>query len=70
MLPIILICFAICFLTEKVAPGWKLPQVPLWTIRVLSINFAQLFVIIVAGYSREKWLSAFSLLHLSAYVPD
>jgi sterol desaturase/sphingolipid hydroxylase (fatty acid hydroxylase superfamily) len=69
MLIIILICFAVCFLVEKLTPGWKLPEVPTWTIRVLAINFAQLLIIVVAGYSWEKWLSAFSVFHLSRYVP-
>jgi sterol desaturase/sphingolipid hydroxylase (fatty acid hydroxylase superfamily) len=68
MLIIILLCFAICFLVERLSPGWKLPQVPTWTIRVLAINFAQLLIITVAGYSWEKWLSAISLFHLSNYL--
>ena len=70
MLIIILICFALCFLLEKLTPGWKLPEVPTWTIRVLAINFAQLLIIIIAGYSWEKWLSSFSIFHLSYYVTD
>jgi sterol desaturase/sphingolipid hydroxylase (fatty acid hydroxylase superfamily) len=70
MLPIILISFAICFIIEKVSPGWKLPQVPTWTIRVLAINFAQLLIAIIAGYSWEKWLSGYSLFYLSHHMPN
>jgi len=69
MLTIILICFAVCFLVEKLTPGWKLPEVPTWTIRVLAINFAQLLIVVFAGYSWEKWLLAVSAFHLSRYVP-
>jgi hypothetical protein len=70
MLIIILICFAICFIIEKVLPGWKLPAVPTWTIRVLAINFVQLLVVVAAGYSWEKWLSSYSAFHLSQHVPN
>jgi sterol desaturase/sphingolipid hydroxylase (fatty acid hydroxylase superfamily) len=68
MLITILICFALCFLIERLIPGWKLPQVPMWTIRVLAINFAQLVIVTVAGYSWEKWLSACSIFNLSGHV--
>jgi sterol desaturase/sphingolipid hydroxylase (fatty acid hydroxylase superfamily) len=68
MLITILTCFAVCFLIEKLTPGWKLPEVPTWTIRVLAINFAQLLIVVFAGYSWEKWLSEFSVFHLSQHV--
>src|ERR1700733_3374361 len=70
MLIIILVTFAVCFLVERIFAGWKLPEVPTWTIRVLSINFVQLLVIIIAGFSWEKWFSRFSLFQLSIYVPN
>jgi sterol desaturase/sphingolipid hydroxylase (fatty acid hydroxylase superfamily) len=70
MLIFILSCFAVCFLIEKAFPGWKLPAVPSWTIRVLAINFAQLLIIVAAGFSWEKWLSVYSIFHLSAYMPN
>ena len=69
MLFIIFAVFAGCFLLERLIPGWKLPAVPTWTIRVLAVNFLQLLVVIVAGLSWEKWLSAYSLFHLSRHVP-
>jgi hypothetical protein len=70
MLITILIIFAVCFIIERTFAGWELPAVPTWTIRVLAINFVQLLVIIIAGFSWEKWLSAFSLWHLSDSVPN
>ena len=69
MLTIIFAAFAGCFLLERLIPGWKLPDVPSWTIRVLAVNFVQLIVVILAGLSWEKWLSAYSLFHLSRHVP-
>lgn len=53
---------------EATAPGWQLPTVPTWTIRVLAINLVQLIVVVVAGFTWEKWLSAYSVFHLSAWV--
>jgi sterol desaturase/sphingolipid hydroxylase (fatty acid hydroxylase superfamily) len=68
MLVIIFIAFAVCFLIERLNMGWKLPEVPTWTIRVLGVNFIQLGVVLLAGLSWEKWLSSFSLFNLSEYV--
>lgn len=68
MLPLIFIVFAACFLLERLAPGWRLPHVRTWPLRVLAINAVQLGVVVVAGVSWERWLSAASLLHLSRHV--
>lgn len=68
MLLIIFIAFAVCFLIERLNMGWKLPEVPTWTIRVLGVNFIQLGVVLLAGLSWEKWLSSFSVFNLSEYV--
>lgn len=65
MLYIIFGVFACCFLLERLVPGWKLPDVPTWTIRVLAINFVQLIIVVVAGFTWEKWLAAYSVFHLS-----
>lgn len=70
MLPVIFGVFAFYFILERLVPGWKLPTVPTWTIRVLAINFVQLIVVVLAGYTWEKWLSAYSLFHLSRYVSN
>jgi sterol desaturase/sphingolipid hydroxylase (fatty acid hydroxylase superfamily) len=68
MLPVIIGVFAFCFILERLIPGWKLPVVPTWTIRVLAINFVQLIVVVLAGYTWEKWLSAVSVFNLSEHV--
>lgn len=68
MLTVIICVFAFCFILERCIPGWKLPEVPTWTIRVLAINFVQLLVVVLAGYTWEKWLSVYSVFHLSHYV--
>lgn len=68
MLSIILLSFIFCFGIERFFPGWKLPYVPTWPIRVLAINGIQLLVVIVAGYTWEKWFSFYSIFHLSSRI--
>ena len=68
MLPVIFVVFALCFVLERVAPGWKLPAVRGWWWRVLAINALQLGVVILAGYTWERWASGASLLHLSRHL--
>ena len=68
LLIIIVAIFGVCFVVERLAPGWKLPPVPTWTLRVLSVNFIQLGVVILAGLTWEKWLLAHSLFHLSEHM--
>lgn len=68
MLHIIFITFALCFIIERLVPGWKLPEVPTWSIRVLAVNFVQLLIVLVAGVTWERWLSAISLFNLSDHV--
>jgi sterol desaturase/sphingolipid hydroxylase (fatty acid hydroxylase superfamily) len=64
MIGLILIVFVACFLLERATPGWRLPSVRTWPLRVLLINGAQLAVVLVAGVTWERWLAPWSLLHL------
>lgn len=68
MITTILIIFVFCFMLERAVPGWRLPQVRTWPLRVLSINAVQLGVVLLAGITWEKWFSAISLFHLSRLV--
>lgn len=68
MLPTIFAIFCFCFVLERVLPGWPLPKVRTWPLRVLLINAVQLGVVLLAGLSWEKWLSSASLFHLSQHV--
>jgi sterol desaturase/sphingolipid hydroxylase (fatty acid hydroxylase superfamily) len=68
MLPTIFIVFAACFILERLVPGWRLPHVRTWPLRVLLINAVQLGVVLLAGLSWERWLSSASLLHLSRHA--
>jgi sterol desaturase/sphingolipid hydroxylase (fatty acid hydroxylase superfamily) len=68
MLGYIFAVFLFCFILERVTPGWVLPKVRTWPIRVVTVNLAQLSVVILAGYTWEKWLSAYSVFNLSQHV--
>lgn len=69
MLITILAIFVFCFCLERVLPGWRLPRVRTWPVRVLAINAIQLGVVLLAGITWERWLSGSSILHLSRHVP-
>jgi len=68
MLVTILAVFGACFVLERWTPGWRLPHVRTWPLRVLLVNAAQLGVVLLAGVTWERWLSAGSLLHLSRHL--
>jgi sterol desaturase/sphingolipid hydroxylase (fatty acid hydroxylase superfamily) len=57
-----------CFILERIRPGWTLPRVRSWPTRVILINLVQLGVVTLAGFTWERWLSDYSLLHLSRHV--
>ena len=68
ILAVILVSFCLCFFLERSFPGWKLPPVKTWPIRVLAVNGVQLGVVLLAGVSWEKWAQGTSLLHLSDHM--
>jgi sterol desaturase/sphingolipid hydroxylase (fatty acid hydroxylase superfamily) len=68
MLPLILGVFAFCFALERLVPGWRLPRVRSWPVRVVAINAVQLAVVLIAGFTWERWYCGRSLFALSAVV--
>ena len=68
MLTILFSVFVFCFILERIVLGRKLREVPNWAIRVIAINFVQLAMVTLAGYTWEKCFSATSLIHLSNHV--
>ena len=66
MLIIIFLIFVLCFILESCIPGWKLPKVSTWPLRVILINIIQLGIVLLAGITWEKWLSSKSVFHLGA----
>jgi len=57
-----------CMVLERVKPGWRLPSVQTWPLRVIAINLVQLSVVLVAGSTWERWFSTISVFHLSDHV--
>ncbi len=58
-----------CFLLERAIPGWRLPAVRTWPLRVVLVNIVQLGIVMLAGVTWEVWLSSWSVFHLSRHVP-
>jgi len=69
MLVAIVCAFAGCFVLERILPGWQLPHVATWPVRVLAINAVQLAVVIGAGFTWEKRLGGASFVHVSGALP-
>jgi sterol desaturase/sphingolipid hydroxylase (fatty acid hydroxylase superfamily) len=57
-----------CFVLERIVPGWRLPRVRTWPLRVVLVNLVQLGVVTLAGLTWDRWLSGGSLLHLSQHL--
>lgn len=68
MLPAILALAVGCFVLERAMPGWPLPRVRTWPLRVLLVNLVQLAVVLIAGVTWERWLSSWSVFHLATIV--
>lgn len=68
MLPLIFAVAVGCLVLERARPGWALPFVKTWPLRVVVINLVQLGVVLLAGALWETWLSKWSLFHLSRSV--
>jgi hypothetical protein len=67
MIAVILGVFVCCFLLERAVPGWRLPSVRTWPLRVLLVNCVQVGVVLLAGISWERWLAPWSMFKLSAH---
>jgi len=57
-----------CMILERAIPGWRLPSVRTWPVRVVAVNLVQLGVVLLAGVTWERWFTSYSLLHLSDHV--
>jgi sterol desaturase/sphingolipid hydroxylase (fatty acid hydroxylase superfamily) len=65
MIGTVLVIFVACALLERAVPGWTLPHVRTWPLRVIAINVVQLGIVLLAGVTWERWLSSASVFHLS-----
>jgi sterol desaturase/sphingolipid hydroxylase (fatty acid hydroxylase superfamily) len=60
--------FVFCFLLERIIPGWPLPHVRTWPVRVVAVNLVQIAIVLLAGLTWEKWLASASLFKLENHV--
>jgi sterol desaturase/sphingolipid hydroxylase (fatty acid hydroxylase superfamily) len=67
MLPYLCGLALFCFALERAMPGWRLPKVRTWPVRVVVVNLVQLGVVLLAGITWERWLSRWSVFHLHQY---
>jgi sterol desaturase/sphingolipid hydroxylase (fatty acid hydroxylase superfamily) len=65
MLPTLIAILAACFVLERLRPGWALPPVRTWPVRVVTVNLFQLAVVLLAGVTWERWLASWSAFRLS-----
>jgi sterol desaturase/sphingolipid hydroxylase (fatty acid hydroxylase superfamily) len=68
LLPIVIAIAIGCFFLERAIPGWPLPRVRTWPVRVLLVNAVQLVIVLIAGVTWEQWFSKLSIFKLSAHV--
>ncbi len=68
MLTLIFAVFIGCFVLERILPGWPLPTVRTWPLRVVAVNAVQLGVVLLAGLTWERWLSSWSVFNLSNHT--
>lgn len=67
---VLLILIAVfCFALERAVPGWKLPSVKSWPLRVIVLNLLQICVVIAGGRLWEKWFGDVSLFRLKIANP-
>lgn len=68
MIVYLLAVFAFCFVLERIFPGWPLPHVKTWPLRVVAVNLVQIGIVLLAGVTWERWLSSASLFKIEEYV--
>ena len=62
---LLIISIALCMiLIEKAWPSNELPIVHNWWTRIIFINFIQMLIIILAGYSWDLWFKEYSIINL------
>jgi hypothetical protein len=70
LLALIVAVAAGLFVVERIWPASQLPKAHNWWARVVFINAIQIGIIILAGYTWNDWLQAFSIFRLRDHVGD
>lgn len=59
---------ALFLLIERLWPANKLPTSRGWWKRIALVNIAQVGVVILAGYTWDRWFQSYSLLHFRDHL--
>jgi sterol desaturase/sphingolipid hydroxylase (fatty acid hydroxylase superfamily) len=71
MIPVLIIVAAsiVFIVAERMLPGRELPEAPGWYFRAAFLNVCQLTIVLVAGIAWNRWFQAWSLFHISHWLP-
>lgn len=58
------------FVIERLWPANALPKVRAWWPRVIAVNLVQGAIILVAGYTWDRWLGGFSAIELRTLLGE
>lgn len=61
---LLIVIAAALIVVERIWPAHELPRVRNWWARVVFVNAIQLGIIVLAGFTWDRWLQAFSLFRL------
>lgn len=65
----LLIAIAVAlFWVERLWPARPLPEVPNWWARVIFVNVIQLGIVILAGFTWDRWLQEWSIFSLRSLL--
>lgn len=56
------------FCSERLWPARELPKVQNWWARVFFVNGIQVGIIILSGYTWDRWMQAVSIFHLREHL--
>lgn len=59
---------ALCIVIERIWPANKLPSSKGWWLRIALINLAQVGIVILAGWTWDRWFQSYSLFHLRDHL--
>ena len=68
MIPILAALAALFLLIERLWPGNELPRSKGWVARIILVNLAQVSILIIAGYTWDRWAQRVSLFHLGEQI--
>ncbi|MDB6068864.1 MAG: hypothetical protein JWL81_35 [Verrucomicrobiales bacterium] len=65
LIPILALIAVLFIIIERCRPASDLPEVKGWWRRIVLLNAAQAGIVIMAGFTWDRWFSRWSVFHLS-----